>query len=288
MEDFNNIEEEPVMVDTEKAWENLSDRIEKAEREQRYSFKIEGLPAFYRVAAVIAICLAFVLSIYITFFSNRSYTEFATGPAEINRIILPDGTQVELNVNSGIHYPLHFKNNIRKVKVFGEAYFKVTKDAHRPFVVETENTQIRVLGTSFNVYSRNENEVEVFVEEGKVAFARKNSQKGKLELLPGDLGTINNGKLSAIKNENINYLAWKTKMLVFKATPISEVIRDLRRTYNCTIETNGANLDNLKYMGTIKNQPIDSVIVALNKSYKEFNIIKKGESFFVVKGNYPE
>ena len=104
-----------------------------------------------------------------------------------NMFYLPDSTSVWLNKNSSLLYPEKFTGEVRDVQLVGEAFFKVVRDSLNPFIVGAGNTQIKVLGTSFNVRAYEEdNEVEVIVVEGKVEFSSLYRQVEKKVILEGD------------------------------------------------------------------------------------------------------
>ena len=82
-------------------------------------------------------------------------------------ITLADGTNVWLNARTTIQYPITFNEKERLVKLDGEAYFDVTKDKSKPFIVQTNNYNVEVLGTKFDVDSYSE--TEIFETTGKTA-----------------------------------------------------------------------------------------------------------------------
>lgn len=118
--------------------------------------------------------------------STTTQTHVLTIPrGESFKVVLCDGTEVWLNANSNFVYPTAFIGNERIVTLEGEAYFKVTKDPKRPFIVKTKNIQTRVLGTEFNIRSYSPEDTHVVLINGKVEVS--NTKGGSYtRLYPGE------------------------------------------------------------------------------------------------------
>jgi ferric-dicitrate binding protein FerR (iron transport regulator) len=176
--------------------------------------------------------------------SNRQATEMMTIAAKSKqRIVLPDSTVVFLNSGSELKYPKEFTDTIRKVEFTGEAYFVVHKNAKQPFVISSESTQVRVLGTEFNFKSASgANEVTLVVTEGKVRFSYKD--KCNVALLKGEKGTINKSlsKVEKQINTDKNFMAWKTGKFEFENTPLPDALNSLSTFYNITFDIQKSSL----------------------------------------------
>jgi transmembrane sensor len=173
------------------------------------------------------------------------YTNDTGKPVEIR---LPDGSLVTLNTGAVMNYPHVFQKKTREVQLTGEAYFSVLKNPKGPFVIKTENSFIRVLGTSFNVRAlKNEDRVIVTVEEGRVEFGYALEQKkAKVEITAGETGLLEKGnKLSRVSTRDNNYLAWKTGTLTFIKTPLMEVIHAVERYFFIKIKSENSALDSV-------------------------------------------
>ena len=148
------------------------------------------------------------------------------------KIWLSDGTIVWLNAKSRLRYPEKFIGPQRSVILEGEAYFEVEKDTSRPFVVATKTMSIEVLGTHFNVNSYNDNGFSsVTLAEGRVRI----NQSVSLE--PGQQANVDSS--GTIKTESANLesvLAWKNGIFDFKNASLNEIMPQLSRWYNATIE----------------------------------------------------
>src|SRR5690554_49281 len=160
--------------DTDKAWAAVRNRtVASAPVQTRLVSRKKAVVWYskYAAAVIIALLLGAATYLYVTYSAgNPKYTEIVTGNNQvIEEYILPDGSFVTLNSNSTLHFPEKFEGNIREVFITGEAFFDVTPDAAKPFIIHAGNAQVKVLGTSFNVHAYPDAEtVEVTVESGTV------------------------------------------------------------------------------------------------------------------------
>ncbi len=175
---------------------------------------------------------------------NLQYT--ATKIAE-QPMILADGSEVTLNKGAKISYPEIFTSDTRKINFEGEAFFNISHDPEKPFIINSGELQIEVLGTSFNFCTCPEGDnMVLYLESGKVKFSSINTANGsvreQLVLMPGQKGIYNkiNGMISRAEFSNQNYLAWKTGILNFEKTPLSEVFYAIEQTYDLAIKSNNS------------------------------------------------
>ncbi|MFD2035129.1 FecR family protein [Belliella marina] len=157
------------------------------------------------------------------------------------KLTLEDGTKVWVNSGSKLVYPVSFNNKERKIFVEGEAFFEVTKDNERPFIVETNDTNLRVLGTSFNVssYSDDQTISAVLVTGSLMVLVDKSSKIRKKETLlkPNDrLSFHKASKKTVVKKVNVSpYISWKDGYLIYNSTSLKKVFTQLERYYNIEI-----------------------------------------------------
>lgn len=147
---------------------------------------------------------------------------------------LPDGTQVWLNADSKITFPDHFVGKERKVKVEGEAYFEVTKDAKHPFVVSTEYFTTTVLGTVFNINTYTPKTANVVLVSGSVAIKPK---KGNSQLIsPGQMAKWNAQSNMDISEVDVYPLVqWKDGFFYFNNDRLIDIMMELGRWYNVSV-----------------------------------------------------
>lgn len=155
-------------------------------------------------------------------------------------LVLSDGTVVLLNADSKITFPTRFTGNNRTVKLVGEAYFKVSKNKHRPFIVETGNLYTKVLGTEFNLKAYPHSDVNVTLIKGSVAV---NAEGKEVMLKPGENAEYSENKdIEVTTVDTEGYIQWKDGYFYFDNVPLIDVVRDLGRWYNVNIEIRNNSL----------------------------------------------
>jgi len=170
-------------------------------------------------------------------------------------LTLPDGSKAAINSASELEYPTVFSMEERRVKLKGEAFFDITKNQEKPFIIESGDLRIRVLGTSFNVRNfGNENLAEVTVRSGSVEVSHKNG--GFTKILKANDQLIFDKKRKKVravsKDNNLNALGWWSGKLVFTKEKMSRIKQAIERTYDVELKfTQSDILENCFY--TISN-----------------------------------
>jgi transmembrane sensor len=178
-------------------------------------------------------------------------------------VTLSDGSLVRLNNASKIVYPESFPDSIRQVQLIGEAYFDVAAES-RPFVVFTKNARIRVLGTEFNVWTRNE-ETRVIVKEGRVSFRSLESDETGLVLVENQMAVCKED-LQPVETQPANpigLLGWLEGRIVFDETRLKEVADELSRIYDVEIGLQNPELDSLSISGSFQKKPLEEILEAI-------------------------
>ncbi|PIF00161.1 MAG: anti-sigma factor [Maribacter sp.] len=199
-------------------------------------------------------------------------------------LVLSDGTKVRLNAESSITYPMLFgPDGPRKVTLTGEAYFEVSHDQKRQFIVNTQELDVKVYGTRFNVanYPEDEN-TEVVLVEGSVAlFKLRGASKRKDEVFlePGHMGAYNkmDGNIVEQKVNTSLYTSWMEGNLVFRNETFENITRKLERHYNVVIINNNGDLADETFNATIEmdHETIEQVFNYFNKVYSiEYQIVE--------------
>ena len=186
---------------------------------------------------------------------------------------LSDGTKVWLNSLSSIKFPTVFLGATREVAISGEAYFEVTKDASRPFIVRTNDTKIEVLGTSFNIKAyHDENINETTLVEGSVRLSNQNNQEVKL--YPGQQGITAKDDLNiTVKNvQTQDYTSWKDGEFIFREKEMEEIMRTLERWYDVETTYSSPELKELHFTGDLKryeaiNTHLDMISLTTNVEF---------------------
>lgn len=182
-------------------------------------------------------------------------------------LILSDGTRVWLNSESELEYPVLFGKGERVVKLSGEAFFDVTPDASRPFIVETEDIRTRVLGTSFNIKAyKNESDVFTTLFTGKVKVASIADTSRSVVLSPGRQADWKMKTQQLNVNEvNLDYvMAWKEGMFMFNKENIEVVTRQIERWYGVKFVYELNNPTEYTFNGYFnKDETLESILKAL-------------------------
>lgn len=154
-----------------------------------------------------------------------------------SRIVLPDSSAVYLGAGSRITFPEQFGANSRQVELEGEAFFEITKDSRKPFVVRTGSIRTRVLGTSFKIDAFKNRPLTVAVATGKVRVDEyiKQGSKSLAILTPGQKVTYDQGMVKTANAEIDEISGWKAARLVFHNQSLKEITTELERWYNVEI-----------------------------------------------------
>lgn len=183
--------------------------------------------------------------------SPKNINTITTSKGGQYQIILPDGSHVWLNALSSLKFPPSFSGKKREVELKGEGYFEVAKNKVHPFKVLTEDQEVEVLGTHFNINSyEDEPTTETTLLEGSVRILQLKGNKSAL-LKPGQQSNLKgNGiiQVNRVKTENV--IAWKNGLFQFENSDIKNVIRQLARWYDVDFEFKGP-IPNIKLWGEI-------------------------------------
>ncbi len=243
-------------------------------------------PSFklYRIAAAVVVLLG--LGVFIlNSVKSPEMIQYATNTNETKEIILPDNSKVTLNANSSLTYPENFDGNTRSVELKGEAFFDVTKNKEKAFIIKTFDTYTKVLGTSFNIkaFSQNEN-VTVSVATGKVEVGFLSNDL-KVQLVPGNTAIVDVKNLGIQKVENNieNITAWKTGVLVFEDQLLSVLINDIELFYNVNIEADSKILD-CHFTGTFNKPELTEILNVLELTNGITHLEKNGTIYLNGKG----
>jgi transmembrane sensor len=252
-------------IDIENEWHQFVHNID-SEKTKTVNFKApekNNYFSFYKIAASILFLFVAGFLIYQYGFKN-SLIEYQT--AELTQeIILPDQSVITLNKFSTISYSVDFGKNDRNIKLAGEAFFEIISNKEKPFIIETEISQIKVLGTSFNVKAiENSAQTEVVVSTGIVQLS-SNETLELIKLTPGEKGLldINSNSLKSVRNENINYNAWKTKKIVFDRQDLTTVVETLNSVYNKNLSIKAGLNSNCEVTVTFSQQSLEAVLNVL-------------------------
>jgi len=240
---------------------------------------IKTIIQHYQKIAAILLLPIIGISIYVfinQFNSDPIYFQTIAQRGQKSQLTLPDGTKVWLNSDSQIRYSDNFGKKNRSVELTGEAYFEVTKNAHKPFLVKAGEEEVKVLGTRFNIkaYSdETENETTLF--EGKIELSihplEKNIQPRIITMKPGESLIYNKteNKLRYNNFQNDEVEGWKNNQLIFRNDNFEHLVKKIERWYNVEIiydkeKLNEERLTVELYQGELLNKLLDIIELAMN------------------------
>lgn len=204
--------------------------------------KINKRPRYKKIMWTAA-CIIFLITIGLgvdgyqfTQTEKPLYTEVSTSFGEKKEWTLPDGSKVNLNACTTIRYPEKFTGKERKIELIGEAYFQVSRDEEKPFIIKTTGFDVKVLGTCFDIKAYENNETAlVSVKNGKVQVELPEAM---MRLVADEQIQINrqSSEYTKRKENHQHAMAWLQNTLHYNNTPLYDVIKDLERIYNCRIK----------------------------------------------------
>ena len=197
------------------------------------------------------------------------------------QLILPDGTKVWLNSASKLKYPVAFTGGQRKVFLEGEAYFKVAKNEKQPFVVKTENMDVRVLGTEFNLKAyADEKWVQATLVRGEVAVFTGMDKSVRNTLKPEQQAEwdIEKGKLDVKTVELDLYIAWKNGQFVFRGQRLTEIMTVLERWYDFEVCYQADWIKEVEFAGKLNRSASIEPILDVIRSTHKINVNTRGKT----------
>jgi len=287
---------------TEKALKKLRKKIEwRNVRPVQTKTITVNLKLLSRIAAAILVLLstgiltAIILTRTQPGHELSSFVEMMAPKGAKSFITLNDGTQIWLNADTKLKYPVNFGEKSREVSLEGEAYFKVAKNKAHPFKVNTSGVSITALGTAFNVKAyRDENVIETTLEEGQVRIEPAKvtgKDKGPVVLHPRQTAvfrktagqitvTSKTDKKEELQNKEPNavvpvlvqvanvpdtriYTSWKEDRWIFKNEQLGNLAVKLERRYDVKIIFRDESLKRFVFSGTLKDESLEQVLKAL-------------------------
>ena len=256
-------------VDENKAWNHFKERIQNAG--QKPAPVVPLFKRFYFRAISAAAILILAISL---FWLNQPAPQqtLASGQSVINQK-LADGSEITLNKQSTLHYPKTFKGKTRSVELKGEAFFNISPDKSKPFIIDVKDVLVTVVGTSFNV-REDSSYVEVLVETGIVKVSHEGKevtlQAGEKIKMPFAGAVAAKEKVS---DKLHNY--YRTKEFVCDDTPLWKLVQVLNEAYKTNIVFGREELKDLRMNTTFYNESLDQVLEVIHLT---FNITVRKEN----------
>ena len=269
------IDEKPENLKEFKAFRKLHDLetwnpeiIPPVEKSSHWKFPNYVLECI-KIAAIFIITLA-GLQFYNKYTQDETWQTIISPLGQRTEVYLSDGTQVWLNSQTKLTYPTSFKEKSRKVKLEGEAYFKVAKDKNYPFIVNAKNYDIKVLGTEFNVHAYPGDGIfKTSLIEGKVNICSEKTGES-LYLTPNMQAITENGKLVVSRIKSTSSFLWREGIISFDDNTLDELAQKLENYFNVNIIIENQANKKIKYTGKFRiNDGIHHILRTLELR-KEF------------------
>jgi len=196
------------------------------------------------------------------------------------KLSLPDGTGVWLNAQTRIYFPSSFQGPRREVYVQGEAFFRVSKDQQHPFIVHTNQTEVQVLGTSFNINTYATDCSVTSLVEG--AVVNRDGHGSEVALRPGTQAVYSSEhRFSTQPFDETEVLSWMKGIYYFHNTPLKDISKVISRWYNADVYFNNANLQSKTFSGQLdKANTLQVFLDNLNLSEEMHAALSDGKVIF--------
>lgn len=233
----------------------------------KQSFRQHLTPWIVSTVASIAL-LVIVTGLFFYNESSKSqlYNTIIVPPGQRINVILADNTNVWLNANTKFRYPSKFARKNREVYLDGEAWFNVSENKKKPFIVKTEQGEVRVTGTTFNLeaYSRFQNFVTSLFE-GSVDIYQNNARLATLQ--PNQKGMLKGDRYLISNIENTDEYLWRDGLIAFNNMKLEDILFELEKYFDIRIEINTQKLPQHRYTGKFRQADgVDYALRVLQKS----------------------
>ncbi len=210
--------------------------------------------------------------------SAAGYHTLSTQRGQQFAVQLPDGSKVWLNAASTLKYPANFTAmSTRMVELEGEGYFEAAKDPQHPFLVNTVDQQVEVLGTHFNVSAYGNGEMDkTTLLEGTVRIIGK-ARNGTAILKPGQQASINQNGILVRQVDAEDAIAWKNGFFVFDSERLEDIMQQVSRWYNVDIHYASNELKERRFSGSVSRFAMVSKLLSQLEQVEtvKFNILKE-------------
>lgn len=223
----------------------------------------------------------------VTQISQNTYNTIIVPYGKRTKILLSEGTQVWINSGSKLTYPVSFEEDNREVHLVGEAIFDVAHDAKKPFVVVTDDYDVKVLGTVFNVSSYQDDKyTTTALATGSVEIEyNKNSFFGKsiLKIAPGTLAEYNtqSNKIRSAEVDVSKHLSWRDGKFIFKKERLAQIAKKLSRYYNVEIIIENDQLETETFSGHLDLKDTIEKVIEVIRQTSDLNYKKVGNRIVI-------
>lgn len=255
----------PPTINPEDAWQRFQQRTQKTSEKPTLIRKINSRFKWMAAAAILFVC-AVSLALAYFLLDLRPGTPITIVSSTFPKSdTLPDGSIAILNKNSSISYSPGFSGRERKVKLKGEAFFSVTPDKQKPFVVDVNDLTITVVGTSFNIKGGG-SATQVIVETGIVRVTKDNAT---IELRPNEK-LLTSTADPVMKKEKVTdklHQYYRSKEFVCDKTPLWKLVEVINEAYNSNIVIKDNELKSLPLTTTFYNESLEQILSVISETF---------------------
>ncbi|GAB5410083.1 MAG: hypothetical protein BalsKO_24480 [Balneolaceae bacterium] len=255
----------------ENSWNRFQDSVK--DKSQKRVFVLHPL---VKVAAVILLSVG-IGWLIMNPLGNKKYQ---TGFGEQFIVQLSDNSIITLNESSFLIVDDNFGDKERRIEFKGEAFFDIADNLRKPFIITTQNSQIEVLGTSFNVDAKDGELVKVDVTSGKVSLHELGKNEQGIILAKGMSGIFDSSNNSFVKSEyeTRNFQSWRTKTLEFNDIPMKKVIEDVSEYFDVKIDSETEAILSCNLTSSFNNPTLDEVLRVISATL-DLTIQENGQKY---------
>ncbi|MBM3404591.1 MAG: DUF4974 domain-containing protein [Bacteroidetes bacterium] len=274
-------------IDLDEEWQHFSKKAGIAEESEKRLIRLlwpEKLFTLSHVARLAAAIILLLIPTYliISFLSGTKYQTVVASQG-IREVTLPDGSVVILNKGASIQYPVKFNKKEREILANGEMHFSVAHQAHRVFVVSAGDVKVSVLGTAFFLQASEQGtEARVVLEKGKVAVSFNDQPTRQTILSPGEEAIISRtGKtITRQINDDPNYMAWQTGLIIFDNTSLDVVAKTLAFAYGKEVVIANPAIAVCSITASFDNQTLESILKVIETTL-DVKVSTTGEKIII-------
>lgn len=272
----------PADIPTDEILNRIRISISQDQRTESSQFKVTR---WYAIAAVIiGLMVTVSLSLFLFREAGGKQIDIETSYDSRKEVVLPDQSVVVLNANTRLHYDKQWsESKPREVWLDGEAIFEIRKSpgkGNARFIVHTNDLDVEVLGTVFNVNSR-EDKTRVVLNSGKVKLSSSKTVEKEITMKPGEMAELKKGQREFTRKvvDPRIYSSWAINQLIFNQTSFSDIVNMIRNNYGYNVEAIPARIADETFTATIPGTDLDMLLDILSKTYgvtftKSDNVIR--------------
>jgi ferric-dicitrate binding protein FerR (iron transport regulator) len=269
--DWKNIDsyKEGKGINTDRAWSKLFSRLDD---EQLIGNEVKAKPntiiaSWTKWAAVALVLVTAGVALFNTILNQDDLIVVQTSGDSSTLIqTLADGSIVYMSSNSQLSYPAHFKGDKREVTLKGEAFFDISRNPEIPFVIETEEMLVEVLGTSFNLKTTGKGDFELMVETGLVKVSSKSDIDQSNFVGAGEKIAMVDNRFVISQNADKNYMGWRTNRMQFKDEKLSVIVQVINRNYSSNILLQTPELGERRMTVTFHDNSLETITELICKT----------------------